>query len=139
MQRCVLSYRDALRLQARASALALCLCVPGWLARHRSRGEAGERERERESRHLSLLLSPTLSYTPLSIPFTMGEKGSASDGYQATLKRLEQIQSHLQNKPRSGRLAGKVCIVTGAGSPNGIGCVNGGRGGGGVAVMERKC
>lgn len=35
---------------------------------------------------------------------------------EATLRRLASIQSHLSSLPRSGRLAGKVCIVTGAGS-----------------------
>lgn len=45
----------------------------------------------------------------------------AKAAYEATLKRLELIQSHLERKPRSGRLAGKVCIVTGAGSLTGIG------------------
>lgn len=41
--------------------------------------------------------------------------------YDATLRRLAHIQAHLKRHPRSGRLNGKVCIVTGAGSLTGIG------------------
>ena len=51
----------------------------------------------------------------------MSKNAGMQEAYKATLKRLEQIQNHLQNKARSGRLAGKVCIITGAGSLNGIG------------------
>ncbi|KAH8928290.1 NAD(P)-binding protein [Atractiella rhizophila] len=40
---------------------------------------------------------------------------------EATAKRLLQIQNHLTSLPRSQRLAGKVAIITGAGSPKGIG------------------
>lgn len=41
--------------------------------------------------------------------------------YEATQERLEQIKSHLDRRLRSGRLAGKVAIVTGCGSLSGIG------------------
>lgn len=45
---------------------------------------------------------------------------SAAKGYESTLRRLEHLQSHLTRRPRSGRVSGYVCIVTGAGSPTGI-------------------
>ncbi|KAI0344740.1 3-oxoacyl-reductase [Trametopsis cervina] len=38
-----------------------------------------------------------------------------------TLARLKSIQGHLDKTPRSGRLHGKVCIITGVGSLKGIG------------------
>lgn len=41
--------------------------------------------------------------------------------YAATLQRLERIRNHLDKRPRSGRLAGKVAIITGCGSVSGIG------------------
>lgn len=41
--------------------------------------------------------------------------------YAVTLQRLERIRSHLDTKPRSGRLSGKVAIITGCGSVSGIG------------------
>jgi hypothetical protein len=43
--------------------------------------------------------------------------------YKQTLARLQSIQKHLETAPRSGRLRGKVCVVTGVGSLKGIGCV----------------
>ncbi|PWN25381.1 NAD(P)-binding protein [Jaminaea rosea] len=46
---------------------------------------------------------------------------AAAKGYESTLRRLEHLQSHLTRRPRSGRVSGYVCIVTGAGSPTGIG------------------
>ena len=42
--------------------------------------------------------------------------------YEQTLRRLQKIQDHL-SRPRSNRLKGKVCIVTGVGSLKGIGSV----------------
>jgi hypothetical protein len=42
--------------------------------------------------------------------------------YEQTLRRLQRIQDHL-SRPRSNRLKGKVCIVTGVGSLKGIGSV----------------
>lgn len=48
-------------------------------------------------------------------------KSGTDSTYDATLRRLAHIQSHLTRRPRSGRLNGKVCIVTGAGSLTGIG------------------
>ena len=41
--------------------------------------------------------------------------------YEVTLQRLDRIRNHLDTRPRSGRLAGKVAIVTGCGSLSGIG------------------
>ncbi|EPQ32291.1 uncharacterized protein PFL1_00488 [Pseudozyma flocculosa PF-1] len=41
--------------------------------------------------------------------------------YEVVVARLERIRNHLDNKPRSGRLAGKVAIITGCGSLTGIG------------------
>ncbi|ETS63341.1 hypothetical protein PaG_01622 [Moesziomyces aphidis] len=41
--------------------------------------------------------------------------------YEVTLQRLDRIRNHLDSRPRSGRLAGKVAIVTGCGSLAGIG------------------
>lgn len=41
--------------------------------------------------------------------------------YEVTLQRLERIRNHLDKRPRSGRLAGKVAIITGCGSLTGIG------------------
>ncbi|EJD03154.1 NAD-binding protein [Fomitiporia mediterranea MF3/22] len=46
---------------------------------------------------------------------------AANDAYQRTLSRLESIKSHLKTTPRSGRLQGKVCIITGVDSLKGIG------------------
>ncbi|SNX81395.1 related to levodione reductase [Melanopsichium pennsylvanicum] len=41
--------------------------------------------------------------------------------YTATLERLDRIRNHLDKRPRSGRLSGKVAIITGCGSLSGIG------------------
>lgn len=41
--------------------------------------------------------------------------------YEVTLQRLERIRNHLDKRPRSGRLSGKVAIITGCGSLAGIG------------------
>ncbi|EMD32131.1 hypothetical protein CERSUDRAFT_88410 [Gelatoporia subvermispora B] len=38
-----------------------------------------------------------------------------------TVSRLKSIQTHLETAPRSGKLKGKVCVVTGVGSLTGIG------------------
>ena len=49
--------------------------------------------------------------------------GSSDEFYKRTVARLQRIQGHLDEAPRSGRLRGKVCIITGVGSVKGIGCV----------------
>lgn len=49
--------------------------------------------------------------------------GNSDEFYKRTLARLQKIQTHLETAPRAGRLKDKVCIVTGAGSLKGIGCV----------------
>ncbi|CAO1612641.1 unnamed protein product [Jaminaea pallidilutea] len=59
-------------------------------------------------------------------PGSSSKASSSSDNksgeaYEATLRRLSHIQSHLSRRIRSGRLNGKVCIVTGVGSLTGIG------------------
>jgi len=41
--------------------------------------------------------------------------------YNKTVARLDKIQKHLSTVPRSSRLKGKVCIITGVGSLKGIG------------------
>ncbi|KAI0358749.1 NAD-P-binding protein [Trametes cingulata] len=46
---------------------------------------------------------------------------SIDDFRKRTLARLDSIKSHLQSAPRSSRLKGKVCVITGAGSLRGIG------------------
>lgn len=80
-----------------------------------------------------LLAAATQPHTYLDTDSdTMGDTKKA---YDATLERLAKIQSHLERTPRAGRLAGKVCIITGAGSQTGIGCVRGGGGGG----MQTAC
>lgn len=43
--------------------------------------------------------------------------------FKQTLSRLEQVQKQFTGLPRSGRLQGKVCIITGVGSVKGIGYV----------------
>lgn len=49
--------------------------------------------------------------------------GSSEEFYKRTVARLQRIQGHLAEAPRSGRLRGKVCVITGVGSVKGIGCV----------------
>ncbi|KZS98581.1 NAD(P)-binding protein [Sistotremastrum niveocremeum HHB9708] len=46
---------------------------------------------------------------------------SLEESYKATVARVQRIQSHLSTAPRSQRLKGKVCIITGVGSLKGIG------------------
>ncbi|KAI0661436.1 NAD-P-binding protein [Cubamyces menziesii] len=47
---------------------------------------------------------------------------STNDDFRKrTLARLDSIRSHLQTAPRTGRLSGKVCVITGVGSLKGIG------------------
>ncbi|KAK7692944.1 hypothetical protein QCA50_004585 [Cerrena zonata] len=60
---------------------------------------------------------PPLSYKAVSSK----DSSSKEDFYKKTLARLDKIQSHLETAPRSSRLKGKVCIITGAGSLRGIG------------------
>ena len=46
---------------------------------------------------------------------------SPQEHYRHTVVRLARIKSHLETAPRSGKLKGKVAIVTGVGSLKGIG------------------
>ncbi|EIW82725.1 NAD(P)-binding protein [Coniophora puteana RWD-64-598 SS2] len=50
-----------------------------------------------------------------------GAQASSEDHYKRTLHRVEQIQSHLSKAPRTQRLKGKTCIITGVNSIHGIG------------------
>ena len=43
--------------------------------------------------------------------------------YKLTQARLEAIKSQFTSTPRGFKLKGKVCVITGAGSLQGIGCV----------------
>ncbi|KAH7913914.1 hypothetical protein BJ138DRAFT_1133778 [Hygrophoropsis aurantiaca] len=54
-------------------------------------------------------------------PKALANQPSSEEHYQRTLTRVNQIQSHLSNAPRSQRLQGKTCIITGVGSLHGIG------------------
>lgn len=49
------------------------------------------------------------------------ESISPQEHYKRTVSRLASIQSHLATAPRSGKLRGKVAVVTGVGSLKGIG------------------
>jgi len=51
----------------------------------------------------------------------VSSEGKGEEFYKKTIARLEKIQSHLETAPRGLRLKGKVCVVTGVGSPKGIG------------------
>lgn len=46
---------------------------------------------------------------------------SPQEHYRHTVARLARIKSHLETAPRTGKLKGKVAIVTGVGSLKGIG------------------
>jgi hypothetical protein len=46
---------------------------------------------------------------------------SPQEHYKRTVARLAKIQSHLATAPRTGKLRGKVAVVTGVGSLKGIG------------------
>jgi hypothetical protein len=49
------------------------------------------------------------------------QSASPQEHYKHTLERLSRIQSHLATTPRTGKLKGKVAIITGVGSLKGIG------------------
>lgn len=51
-----------------------------------------------------------------------GNTGNA-DLEKITTERLKKIQAHFGSGPRGDKLKGKVCVITGAGSLKGIGCV----------------
>jgi hypothetical protein len=46
---------------------------------------------------------------------------SPQEHYKRTVARLARIQSHLASAPRTGKLRGKVAVITGVGSLKGIG------------------
>ncbi|KIJ51436.1 hypothetical protein M422DRAFT_158636 [Sphaerobolus stellatus SS14] len=49
------------------------------------------------------------------------KKETPEEFYKKTVARLDKIQNHLKTAPRTGRVKGKVCIITGVGSLKGIG------------------
>jgi hypothetical protein len=49
------------------------------------------------------------------------ESVSPQEHYKRTVSRLASIQSHLATAPRTGKLRGKIAVVTGVGSLKGIG------------------
>ncbi|KAH6913904.1 3-oxoacyl-reductase [Coprinopsis sp. MPI-PUGE-AT-0042] len=49
------------------------------------------------------------------------QQKSAEEHYQSTVARLEQIQRQVQDAPGTGKLKGKVAVITGVGSLKGIG------------------
>ncbi|EAU91428.1 3-oxoacyl-(acyl-carrier-protein) reductase [Coprinopsis cinerea okayama7 len=49
------------------------------------------------------------------------QQKSAEEHYQNTVARIQQIQSQFNDSPGSGKLKGKVAVVTGVGSLKGIG------------------
>ncbi|KZT08369.1 NAD-P-binding protein [Laetiporus sulphureus 93-53] len=55
-------------------------------------------------------------------PYAKNKVAAGGDDFvKRTVTRLQQIQSQLETTPRSGRLRGKVCVITGVGSMLGIG------------------
>lgn len=74
---------------------------------------------------LSSSSSPQYPHIPSIMPAPSSSTGSgsssSSDAASSVEARLNQLRSHLTHKPRSSRLAGQVCIVTGVGSLTGIG------------------
>ncbi|RXW21628.1 hypothetical protein EST38_g4223 [Candolleomyces aberdarensis] len=52
---------------------------------------------------------------------TRTQSKSADEHHKNTLARIQQIQSQFKDTPGSGKLKGKVCIITGVGSLKGIG------------------
>jgi hypothetical protein len=70
-----------------------------------------------------------MRYAPLSIPGTMSQYRKTSNyvgGEQSaahTRARLDTIRTHLEVAPRTGKLKGKTCVITGTGSLKGIGSV----------------
>jgi hypothetical protein len=49
------------------------------------------------------------------------QSASPQEHHKHTVVRLARIQSHLATAPRTGKLKGKVAIITGVGSLKGIG------------------
>ena len=54
---------------------------------------------------------------------TRSKTASPEEHYKNTLSRIEQIQAQFK-APGTGKLKGKVCIITGVGSLKGIGYAN---------------
>jgi len=51
---------------------------------------------------------------------TIKQLASPQEHYKRTVARIAKIQSHLATTPRTGKLKGKVAIVTGVGSLKGV-------------------
>ena len=66
--------------------------------------------------HAPLPISGTMSQHWKTNNYVGGEQFVAQ-----TRARLETIRTHLGVAPRTGKLRGKTCVVTGAGSLKGIG------------------
>jgi len=49
------------------------------------------------------------------------KKSPSQENYSRTVARIAQIQSRLTTAPRTGKLSGKVAVITGVGSLKGIG------------------
>ena len=49
------------------------------------------------------------------------KKSQSQESYNRTVARIAQIQSRLTTAPRTGKLSGKVAVITGVGSLKGIG------------------
>jgi hypothetical protein len=49
------------------------------------------------------------------------QSASPQEHFKRTVTRLARIQSHLATAPRTGKLRGKVAVITGVGSLKGIG------------------
>ncbi|KAI0254015.1 sex determination protein tasselseed-2 [Lactifluus subvellereus] len=52
---------------------------------------------------------------------TVKQLASPQEHYERTVARIARIQSHLATTPRTGKLDGKVAVITGVGSLKGIG------------------
>lgn len=62
-----------------------------------------------------------MSYAKLPKDTAKQSASGVEENFKKTLARLAKIQSHLSDTPRTSRLKGRVCIITGAGSLKGIG------------------
>ena len=52
---------------------------------------------------------------------TIKQWATPQEHHKRTVARIAKIQSHLATSPRTGKLKGKVAIITGVGSLKGIG------------------
>jgi len=87
---------------------------PAWSARGRRAGSVS-----------SLLLLCSRSYTSRTARHAMSRPSAEQlkHAQDRTIARLNQVKTHFDSQPGSGRFSQKVAIVTGTGSQKGIGCV----------------